>query len=91
VIISFPFLAPANNALKRAICLPGSDRLQTGLDLDQEHLISALPSAGMNSNDEKQRKEKPPPPRDLESRRKVIEEYIADLRALLDKLRRMLN
>jgi hypothetical protein len=59
-------------------------------DLDQEHLIGPSPSCGMKSNDEKQRKEEPPP-RDVESRRKVLEEYIADLRAFLDRLRRMLN
>jgi hypothetical protein len=45
----------------------------------------------MDPNDEKQRKEDAQPPHDLESRRKVIEEYIADLRAFVDKLRRMLN
>lgn len=45
----------------------------------------------MNSTDKKQTKEEPLPPRDLEVRRKVIEEYIADLRAFLEKLRRMLR
>jgi hypothetical protein len=37
----------------------------------------------MEPNDEKQRKEDAQPPHDLECRRKVIEEYIADLRAFL--------
>jgi hypothetical protein len=50
-----------------------------------------MPRRGMKSNDEKPRQEEPPPPRDLESRRKVLEECIADLRAMLDKLRRKLN
>jgi hypothetical protein len=44
----------------------------------------------MDSTDKKQPKEEPPPPQDLEFRR-MLEEYIADLRALLDKLRRRLN
>jgi hypothetical protein len=41
--------------------------------------------------DEQQSKEEPQPERDLEERRKVLEEYTADLRAFLDKLRRKLN
>ena len=45
----------------------------------------------MNSRDERELKEEPPPPKDLESRRKVIEEEIAVLRAILDKLRRLVN
>ena len=45
----------------------------------------------MKGTDKKQREEEPPPPRDGELWRKMIEEYIADLRAVLDKLRRMLN
>jgi hypothetical protein len=44
----------------------------------------------MNSTNEKPRKEEPPPPRDLEFR-KMLEEYAADLRALMEKLRRMPN
>jgi hypothetical protein len=44
----------------------------------------------MNPMDKQQGKEQPPT-RDLEERRNVIEEYIADLRALLNKLRRKLN
>ena len=40
--------------------------------------------------DPKQGKEEPPA-RDLEERRGVIAECIADLRAFLDKLRRKLN
>jgi hypothetical protein len=40
--------------------------------------------------DEKQRKEEPPTPRDLEFMR-MLEEYAADLRAFMEKLRRMLN
>jgi len=60
-------------------------------DLDQVHWSALCHLPGMNSNDEKQRKEEPPRTRDVESRRMVIEEYIADLRAFLDRLRRMLN
>jgi hypothetical protein len=46
----------------------------------------------MDLTDKERSKEKPPPPaRDLEERRKVLEEYLADLRAFLDKLRRKLN
>jgi hypothetical protein len=45
----------------------------------------------MDPSDEKERKEESPPRRDLEARRKVIEEYIAVLRAFMDRLRRMLN
>jgi hypothetical protein len=44
----------------------------------------------MDPIDKKQGKEEPPT-RDLEERRNVIEEYIADLRALLNKLRRKIN
>jgi hypothetical protein len=44
----------------------------------------------MNSNHERQRKEEPPPPRDPEFIR-MLEEYVADLRALIDKLRRKLS
>jgi len=44
----------------------------------------------MDPMDKKKGKEEPPT-RDLEERRNVIEEYIADLRAFLDKLRRKLN
>jgi hypothetical protein len=50
-----------------------------------------MPRRGMKSNDEKPRLEEPPPPLDLESRRKMLEEYAADLRAVADKFRRMLN
>jgi hypothetical protein len=45
----------------------------------------------MDPRDENERKEESPRRRDLEARRKVIEEYIADLRAFIDRLRRMLN
>ena len=45
----------------------------------------------MDSTDKKQSKEEPQPARDLEERRQVLEEYIADLRAFLDKLRRKLS
>jgi hypothetical protein len=38
-----------------------------------------MPRRGMKSSEEKPRQEEPPP-RDLESRRKVLEEYVADLR-----------
>jgi hypothetical protein len=44
----------------------------------------------MNSTDEKQRKEEPPPPCSLEFMR-MLEEYVAELRAIIDKLRRKLN
>jgi hypothetical protein len=44
----------------------------------------------MNSADEKQRKEEAPPPHASEFRR-MLEEYVADLRAFMEKLRRMLN
>lgn len=45
----------------------------------------------MVSSDKKDSKEEPQPSGDLEERRKVIEEYTAYLRALLDRLRRKLN
>ena len=45
----------------------------------------------MATPDKQQSKEEPPPERDLEERRKVLEEYTANLRAFLDKLRRKLN
>jgi hypothetical protein len=45
----------------------------------------------MGTTDQKQKKEEPQLARDLEERRKVLEDYIADLRAFLDKLRRKLN
>ena len=45
----------------------------------------------MDPTDEKRSKEEPQAARDLEERRGVIAEYIADLRAFLDKLRRKLN
>jgi hypothetical protein len=45
----------------------------------------------MVSSDKKQSNEEPQPARDLEERRKVIEQYAADLRAFLDRLRRKLN
>jgi hypothetical protein len=45
----------------------------------------------MDTPDKNERKEKPQLTRDLEERRKVIAEYIAGLRAFLDKLWRKLN
>ena len=45
----------------------------------------------MDPIDKKQGKDKPQSPGDLDERRAVIEEYIADLRAFLDKLRRKVN
>jgi hypothetical protein len=39
----------------------------------------------------KSSKEEPQPASNLKERRKVLEEYTAELRALLDKLRRKLN
>ena len=45
----------------------------------------------MDTTDKNERKEKPELTRDLEETRKVIAEYIADLRAFLDKLWRKLN
>jgi hypothetical protein len=46
----------------------------------------------MDPKDKASGKEEPPPAaRDLEERRGIIAEYIADLRAFLDKLRRKLN
>jgi hypothetical protein len=45
----------------------------------------------MDPNDKTPGKEEPPPTRDLVERRGIIEEYIADLRAFLDKLRRKFN
>lgn len=45
----------------------------------------------MDSTDKKPAKEEPQAARDLEERRRVIEEYIGDLRAFLDKLRRKFN
>jgi hypothetical protein len=45
----------------------------------------------MATPDEQQSKEAPQPARELDERRKVLEEYIADLRALLNKFRRKLN
>jgi len=45
----------------------------------------------MISTDRKPSKEEPQPARDLEERRKVLEEYAADLRAFLDMLRRKLS
>jgi hypothetical protein len=45
----------------------------------------------MDSKDQKPDKDEPQATRDLEEGRRVIEEYIADLRALLDKLRRMFD
>jgi hypothetical protein len=47
--------------------------------------------ARMGSTDQKQSKEEPQPARDLEERRRVIEQYAADLRAFLNKLRRKLD
>jgi hypothetical protein len=44
----------------------------------------------MNSADDKQRKEEPLPPRSLEFMR-TLEAYAADLRAIIEKLRRKLN
>jgi uncharacterized coiled-coil protein SlyX len=44
----------------------------------------------MNSADEKQRKEEAPPPHASEFRR-MLEDYIAELRAIIEKLRRKLN
>lgn len=44
----------------------------------------------MKSTAKKDQEEEPPPLRDVEARRKVIEDYIADLRAILEKLRRKL-
>ena len=38
-----------------------------------------------------QSKEEPQPASELDERRKVLEEYIAGLRAFLEKLRRKLN
>jgi hypothetical protein len=46
----------------------------------------------MDTKDKTPGKEQPQPAaRDLEQRRGIIAEYIADLRAFLDKLRRTLN
>jgi hypothetical protein len=45
----------------------------------------------MATPDKQQRKEQSQSERDLEERRKALEEYIADLRAFLEKLRRNLN
>jgi hypothetical protein len=44
----------------------------------------------MNSFAEKQRKEEPTPPRALEFQQ-LLEDYIAELRAIINKLRRKLN
>lgn len=44
----------------------------------------------MDSKHDKQLKAEPPPPRDAELR-KMIEEYVADLWAIMDKLRGKLN
>jgi hypothetical protein len=75
------------------VCCAAAGKLGPGnsfLDLDQGDRIGVLPCEGMNSTDDKQRKEELPPPRDLEFRR-LLEEYAADLRAFIDKLRHMLN
>lgn len=45
----------------------------------------------MDRTEKNERKEKPQPTRDLEERREVLAEYIAHLRAFLDKLWRKLN
>jgi len=45
----------------------------------------------MDPKDKTASKEEPRQARDLEERRGIIAEYIADLRAFLDKLRRKLN
>ena len=52
---------------------------------------AAVVSGRMISTDKKQCKEEPQPAPDLEERLKVLEEYIADLRAVLDKLRCKVN
>jgi hypothetical protein len=57
------------------------------LDLDQGDRIGVLPREGMNSTDDKQRKEEPPPPCSPEFMR-TLEAYAADLRAIIEKLRR---
>jgi hypothetical protein len=44
----------------------------------------------MNSDDGKQRKEEAPPPHASEFRR-MLEDYVAELRAIIEKLRRKLN
>jgi hypothetical protein len=44
----------------------------------------------MNSANEKQRKEEAPPQHAWEFRR-MLEDYIAELRAIIEKLRRKLN
>jgi hypothetical protein len=62
-------------------------KVSRSFDMGQRCLIGVLPIAGMNSTD-KEREEKHPPPRDLE---RMLEEYIAALRAIIDKLRRKLN
>ena len=54
-------------------------------------LVRGAARRAMKSSNEKARKEDPPSPRDLESRRIILEELAAVLRAFMNKLRRMLN
>jgi hypothetical protein len=59
------------------------------LDLDQAYMVGVLPTWGMNPTDEKDRK-KEAAPCSSEFRR-LLEEYISDLRAVLNNLPRKLN
>jgi hypothetical protein len=45
----------------------------------------------MASIDKQKSKDEPQPAEDLEEKRKVLRDHIADLRAFLEKLRRKLN
>ena len=60
------------------------------IDLDQGGMVGKSRSAGMNSTDEKQ-SEKETTPRGSSEVKRLLAEYIADLRAIIDKLRRKLN
>lgn len=63
-------------------------------DLDQcARLLSADFSPGMKPGEEPHRSEDKPPPKPsrLEEARRIIEQYAADLRGIIEKLRRKLN
>jgi hypothetical protein len=75
------------------VCCAAAGKLGPGnsfLDLDQGDRIGVLPCEGMNSTDEKQRKEEPPPPCSPEFMR-TLEGYATDLRVIVEKLRRKLT
>jgi hypothetical protein len=76
-------------ALARVKCppLPGPFFARQAIRLEGRRLVGWI----RRTKSKAKSKEEPQPARDLEERRQVLEEYIADLRAFLDKLRRKLS